>query len=145
MKIDFKPTFKNLKKYLDENGIDENSSINIFGSEKELNILFKTIFKEDPYWNISIKSDVHVVAKLLVRYFMSTMNLPKIVERRWKIIMLFLSQNKQDFKVKEEFIKVFDINIKNLMGREGEEEYLQHSMLVNHLKIELEKKNENKK
>ena len=49
MKIDFKPTFKNLKKYLDENGIDENSSINIFGSEKELNILFKTIFKEDPY------------------------------------------------------------------------------------------------
>ena len=113
MKIDFKPTFKNLKKYLDENGIDENSSINIFGSEKELNNLFKTIFKEDPYWNISIKSDVHVVAKLLVRYFMSTANLPKIVERRWKIIMLFLSQNKQDFKVKEEFIKVFDVNIKN--------------------------------
>ena len=55
---------------------------------------------------------------------MSTTNLPKIVERRWKIIMLFLSQNKQDFKIKEEFIKVFDINIKNLMGRE--EEYLQH-------------------
>ena len=143
MKIDFKPTFKNLKKYLDEKGINENSSINIFGSKKELNILFKTIFKEDPYWNISIKSDVHAVAKLLVRYFMSTVNLPKIVERRWKIIMLFLSQNKQDFKVKEEFTKVFDINIKNLMGRE--EEYSQHVMLVNHLKIELEKKNENKK
>ena len=143
MKIDFKPTFKNLKKYLDEKGIDENSSINIFGSEKELNNLFKTIFTEDPYWNISIKSDVHAVAKLLVRYFMSTGNLPKIVERRWKIIMLFLSQNKQDFKVKEEFTKVFDINIKNLMGRE--EEYSQHVMLVNHLKIELEKKNENKK
>ena len=143
MKIDFKPTFKNLKKYLDEKGIDENSSINIFGSEKELNNLFKTIFTEDPYWNISIKSNVHVVAKLLVRYFMSTGNLPKIVERRWKIIMLFLSQNKQDFKVKEEFIKVFDVNIKNLMGRE--EEYSQHVMLVNHLKIELEKKNENKK
>lgn len=143
MKIDFKPTFKNLKKYLDENGIDENSSINIFGSEKELNNLFKNIFTEDPYWNISIKSDVHVVAKLLVRYFMSTTNLPKIIERRWKIIMLFLSQNKQDFKIKEEFIKVFDVNIKNLMGRE--EEYSQHDMLVNHLKIELEKKNENKK
>ena len=31
------------------------------------------------------------------------------------------------------------------MGREGEEEYSQHVMLVNHLKIELEKKNENKK
>ena len=94
-------------------------------------------------WYFSIKSDVHVVAKLLVRYFMSTVNLPKIVERRWKIIMLFLSQNKQDFKVKEEFIKVFDVNIKNLMGRE--EEYSRHVMLVNHLKIELEKKNENKK
>ena len=34
MKIDFKPTFKNLKKYLDEKGIDENSSINIFGSDE---------------------------------------------------------------------------------------------------------------
>jgi hypothetical protein len=63
-----KKTFSNFKLLLETKNIEENDSINIFNSQKELNSYFKKIIFEDFYWNISIKSNVKEVANLLVRF-----------------------------------------------------------------------------
>ena len=65
-----KKTFSNFKLLLETKNIEENDSINIFNSQKELNSYFKKIIFEDFYWNISIKSNVKEVANLLVRFYM---------------------------------------------------------------------------
>jgi hypothetical protein len=52
-----KKTFSNFKLLLETKNIEENDSINIFNSQKELNSYFKKIIFEDFYWNISIESN----------------------------------------------------------------------------------------
>lgn len=104
-----KKTFNNFRLLLEANNINESDSINIFGSQKELNSYFKKIIFEDFYWNIAIKSDVKEVANLLVRFYIEACPNPrrKYIKKREEIIMVYLSQVKHDFKIKENFIKIF--------------------------------------
>lgn len=111
-----KKTFNNFKLLLETKNIGENDSINIFNSQKELNSYFKKIFFEDYYWNISIKSNVKDVANLLVRFYIEDCPDPrrKYIKKREEILMVYLSQVKHDFKIKENFVKIFYEKVKNI-------------------------------
>ena len=104
-----KKTFSNFKLLLEAKNIEENGSINIFNSQKLLNSYFKKIILGDFYWNISIKSDVKEVANLLIKFYIEACPNPrrKYIKKREEIIMVYLSQVKHDFKIKENFVKIF--------------------------------------